>query len=312
MAKPIAAEYKCTQQELYSISDTTYNNLEDNLSTFAAYKSKYDAGFVAALRARRKAAMDLPDVEARNTTSETLRLELSPLGDTCRSYFQTLKGYIKDAFPEDQQKTKYDAAGQKKYAAAANENWEELTGMNTAMNDFITNNMTVLTTKGFMPASFVTNVTAAIKAFADKYSEFKLARQTPPLTAKKITANNLLNKDVTDLCAEGQLVYRNDAEMKKLFVFATIKDLVSPPGSASLKTAIKKSGANTVIPNAKVTIQAEGGVAMVAISGEDGTALHENIDPGTYNCTVEVEGMPPMNFIKEVNTGTAARKEVFI
>ncbi len=100
--------------------------------------------------------------------------------------------------------------------------------------------------------------------------------------------------------------------MKKLFVFATVKSLVSPAGTASLKTTLKKAGDNTLLPNAKVTIQMEGGVAMEAISGEDGTTVHDNINPGVYNCKVEAVGMPAITFVKEVNTGTAARKEVFV
>lgn len=312
MAKPIIADYACTQQELYSISETVYKNLEKNLPAFAAYKTKYNAAFVTALRATRTAAMSLPDVETRNTVSETMRLELIPLGVACTNAFQTLKGYINDAFPEEQRSTKYDAAGQKKYTAATRENWEELNGMNEYMNAFIAANLTVLTTDGFMPAAFAANVTTATNAFALKYSDFKAARQTSALTADRISANNLLFKELMNICDEGQRLYRADAEMKKLFVFGTVKDLVSPPGSASLKTIIKKSGDNSLIANAKVTIKTPDGVAMTAMSGGDGTALHENIDPGTYNCTIEAEGMPPVNFVKEVNTGTAARKEVFI
>lgn len=312
MAKPTIAEYPCTQQELYSIADTVYKNLESNLASFAVYKTKYDAEFIAGLRKTRKTAMELPDVETRNTSSETLRQELIPLGKACTDLFQVLKGYIKDAFAKELLSTKYDAAGQKKYSAATNENWEELSGMNDYMNDFIATNLTLLTTKGYMPGTFATNVSTATEAFAQKYSSFKEARQTSGQTADKIAANNLLYDDLKNICDEGQRVYRNDAAMKKLFVFVTIKDLVSPPGSASLKTIIKKSGENTLIANAKVTIKTADGVAITALSGVDGMAVHDKIDPGTYTCTVEVEGMPAISYQKEVNTGTAARKEVFV
>ncbi len=174
MAKPTIAEYKCTKQELYSIAETIYNNLSDNLAAFTAYKTKYNAAYVTALRANRTTAKNLPDVEARNTVSETNRLELIPLAQACTDAFQMLKGYINDAFPEEQHSTKYDAAGQTKYAAATRQNWEELSGMNSSMNSFISTNLTVLTTKDFMPAAFPATVTAATSAFETKYSALKL------------------------------------------------------------------------------------------------------------------------------------------
>lgn len=312
MAQKTIAEYKCTQQELYSISDTVYKNLLFYLSLFTAYKAKYVAAFVTALRATRKAAMDLPDEDARDTVAETFRIEMLALADTCTRNFQLLKGYINDAFDEAQHGTKYDAAGGRKYSPAKNGNWEQLVGMNSAMKNFIATNSVVLLADGYMPATFEADVIAASDSFETTYSEFKTARQTSVDTSAKVKANNLLNKEMMEICDEGQRLFASDAEMKKLFTFVVVKSLVSPAGSASFKLTVKRSIDNTPVVNAAVTLQLAGSVATVVNTDDTGIALFEKIDPADYSVSVVAAGLLTLNFEKEVNTGTDARKDVFM
>ncbi|MGB4773581.1 MAG: hypothetical protein WBP45_00275, partial [Daejeonella sp.] len=185
MAKETEPAYPGTQQELYSISDTVYLNLENYLPEFVAYKSKYTGDFVSALRLRRKTAMDLPDDDGRSSNPETLRLEMLHAGNLCLRNFQLLKGYIKDAFAEEYRAIQYKVAGQNKYAAAGNSNWEEMSGMTHAMTTYIGNNLELLSDKGYMPAAFVGTVQDACDLFGAKYNAFKGARQTGVNTGEK-------------------------------------------------------------------------------------------------------------------------------
>ena len=179
MANELQPTYRCTELELYAIAELAYNNLQTDLAAFAAKKAKYTLLYLTTLRASRTAAMALPDEEQRNETHQTLKslLEtnlLPPILDN----FNDLKGYIKDAWPTEDPEPRYEAAGGTKYAKAAAKNWENVVGLNTAMQQFIAANNAVLTTPGGMPAPFVTKVGTDETNFNAKYALFVAARET--------------------------------------------------------------------------------------------------------------------------------------
>ena len=309
------AIYRCTQQALYSIANTIYANCKIKLAQFAAYKAKYTVVYVDALIAAVTAAKNIPDEEMRNSAYETLRVDLVPLNDTCKENFQLLKGYINDSYVEAQWKNKYEAAGQTMYNGASGENWEMTVGMNTAMKLFVSAEAAVLAVNldgdPNMPAAFALKITSDSNAFDLKYDAFKLARQTADETAAKITANNNVYTKLMTVCDDGQRIFANDEATRKMFVFEAVKLIVSPPGTAGLKVTVKKASDNSLVQGATVTIQAAGGVPISLITDAEGVVIFPNLDPSDYNGTVT---SPAGNatFVKEVNTGTQARKEVFV
>lgn len=310
MANTPKADYPSTMQELYSIADTMYGNLTDNLVDFAAYKAgKYTAAFVTGRKAAVTTAKNLPDEDMRSSIFETLRAELLPLRETCTNLFYDLQGYINDGFPQAQRKIKYEEAGQNYVADSLKNNWEKCVGLNTAMKAFVVTYNAELTA-GFMPATFAASVTTASNNFDTKYDAFKAARQTGVATGAKITANNGVFDNLKDLQSDAEKVYRNDAEKQKLFNYRTVKDIVSPPGSASLKVTLKRKGTNEPVPNANVTIQSKTGTPKNGKTDADGVVIFDNIDPDDYTVIVVADGFPNFNVIKEVNTGTAARLEM--
>ena len=310
MATEIRPEYKCTQDELYSITETIIDNLAAELPAFAAYKGKYTVGFVSGLKTERDAAMALPSMDARDDGSETLRVEMLPFAQECLKSFQFLKGYIEDAFAKDLWGIKFDAAGFNKYRSAAKDNWEELVGMNTAMNAFIAANSVALLANANMPVGFAASMTAASADFGAKYALFKVARQTSVATNAKIDANNVLFRAVMAVCSDAQeRVFMDDDVKKKLFTWKDVKFLVSPPGSASLKVTVMGDASNMPIGGAVVTIATEGSPAIVVNTDASGVALFEKIDPADYGVSVVAPSYVTVNSLKEVNTGVQARRE---
>lgn len=309
---PVIAKYKCTQQELYSIANTVYDNLENNLSDFAAYKAKYIAAFVTALR---DAVTDAQGgASDKNITSKhvDLEIDLEPLADKCCKNFQLLKGYIEEAFDKAHWDNQFNAAGQARYSQAQGYNWEYVMGLNSDMILYISENTTALTTNGYMPAGFAGQVSTDSVNFNGKYADFKALRQTSTDTADRLNANNAIYDDLMKVCSDGQRIFADVDEKKKLFVFAVVKSLVSPPGSAGLKITLRKKVENTPIVGAVVKIQAEGGIALSGVSDEAGVVTFDNIDPGDYTGTVKIDDVVAAEFEKEVNTGTAARLELSI
>ena len=252
--------------------------------------------------------MALPDADVRDAVSETLRVEMLPFANDCVKYFQFLKGYIDEAFAPDLRVINYRSAGLDEYEGARLSNWEDMIGMNLKMNAFITANAALLASAGFMPATFAGNVSTASAGFATKYAAFKLARQTSENTAAKIKANNALYKNMMDFMTDGQMLFSGRDEMKKLFTFSILKSLVSPPGSASLKVAVKNADTT---PATGITVSLKlvdsNAPAVNAVSDALGEVLFGAIDAGVYSVTVGFT--PAKNYTKEVNTGVAVRLE---
>jgi hypothetical protein len=108
---------------------------------------------------------------------------------------------------------------------------------------------------------------------------------------------------------DGQMLFSNDAEKRKLFTYQVLKSLVSPPGSASLLVKVERVSDSTPILNAKVSLQRESEPTIILFTNAEG-ALFENIDPAVYTVQVDVENVTSAIFIKEVNTGVNARLDV--
>ncbi|HMR46249.1 MAG TPA: hypothetical protein PKC85_06065 [Bacteroidia bacterium] len=101
--------------------------------------------------------------------------------------------------------------------------------------------------------------------------------------------------------------------MSKLFTFKAVKELVSPPGSASLKVTVKSASDGSPKVGLNLSIQAAGGAIFNGATDEAGVIVFKDIDPADYAVTISGEGLPaPITFNKEVNTGVQARKEVLI
>lgn len=312
MATEVKSTYNSTELELYAIADLACNNLTTDLAAFAAKKAKYTAAFVTALRGVRTAALNLPDEEARNAGHQILKNKLVKVFlPPVLQNFNDLKGYIKDAFPTEDPEPRYEAAGGTHYAKAAGKDWEEVVGLNADMQTFIAANNAILTTPGGMPAAFVTKVNTDTTNFHDNYLLFVTARETGVGRAAKVTANNLLHKQLMDVLEDGaERVFRSNEAKQKNYFFEVLKAIVSPPGSASLKVTVM-TGGDVVVPNVPVMIKTAEAAANTVNTDDDGVAFFGGANPGSYAGTVTVNSVVT-NFTKDVDTGVDARVTVVV
>ena len=310
----LIADYKFTQQTLYSIAETMYDSLSNpiTLALFAAVKpGKYVPGIIADLQGRRQTAFDLPDSVQRDADHETDKIDLMKLRDNCDGNFQILKGYIHDGFDKSLWKTKYDEAGMVNYTAAEHSNWVSVVGMNKKMNDFIAKYPDELSA-GYMPLTFAGQVTVDGNKFDKRYNAFKSAKQTGTGTGDKLTADNIVYADLQGLQNDAHIVFRNNPEMLKLFVIEEVRKVVSPLGSASFKLELIEVGTNLPIGNADVVIQSATGVAIKGVTDVAGVVEFKNVDPDNYKVLIQINGKPDINETKEVNTGVNARMKVMV
>jgi hypothetical protein len=312
MAPVVRAKYQCTQDELYAIANLAINNLNSDLTAFAAKKAKYDAAYVTGRRALRTTAMNLPDEESRNGVHQVLKNLLPGLVNPIKDNFMDLKGYIRDAWPGENPVPRYEAAGLIKYNNIREENWEEVVALNQKMIAFVTDFAGPLATPGGMVVGFPTKLTGDRDAFDAVYDPFMSSKETGTATAAKVTANNTLYTGIMEFMKDGvEMIFRNDEDNKKRYVFAKLKDLVSPPGSASLNITLKAQGTNAPMNNITVTIQKDGGLLLTATSNAEGELSFLSIDPAPY----VVKVMGPLGVLileKDVNTGVGARLEITV
>ena len=292
MANFIKPEYPCAQKDLYSIIETAWANYQLKLTSFTAHKAFYNAAYKTTALAAELAAKTLPDDVTRSATAETLRVSLVKMGDICLLNFRTLKSYIESAFTDrDVWEIQFKAAGQQYYAEAGNKDWESMELLNVAAKNYLTTNNTLLlgTAPNLnMPATFTASLTLAATNFANQYLTFKSAEETSSATAVKINANNACYRTLTGMLRDGQVIFANDLETKKLFVFSTLWDLINPP-VAGMKGDVKVNGSNEPIVGATISIQKVGEVAFEMLTDDDGRYSHQ-VSAGKYTIMVSAVG----------------------
>lgn len=294
MANLVKADYPCAQKDLYSIMETAWANYQLKLPNFTAHKAFYNAAYKTTALAAVAAAKAMPDDVTRNATAETLRVALVKMGDICLLNFRMLKSYIESAFTDqDVWEIQFNAAGQTYYADASNEDWESMDLMNQAAKNYITlpANATALSgtpVNSNMPATFLASVTTAATNFNTQYLAFKSAEETSAATAAKISANNACYKTLMGMMRDGQVIFSNDLETKKLFTFSVLLDLINPP-VAGIKGEVKVYGSNEPIVGASISIQQAGEVAIIVQTEDDGK-YYRQVSDGNYTIRVSAVG----------------------
>ena len=313
MANEVKPANRCTQEELYSMSELMVDNAEQDLATLVVLKSKYTASYIDGQREKIVACRALPGEEIRTYNYVQIGFELEATGKVCTDGWQNLKRYIDEWKKTPEERTAaYNAAGHAKYKKAINDNWEELSGMNNLMNAFIAAHADDLKTVGFMPDAFIILMAEASSTFDNVYDLFKVARETTTATNAKVTAGNALYAEIGMLGDDGRYVFRADEGRKKRYTISALLTIISPPGAASLSVKLKRAGSFTPIVGANIRIQREGSEATGATTDAQGDTDFLSIDAGVYTITVSIASEPDRVYTKEVNTGTKARLELVI
>ncbi len=278
-------EYPCAQKDAYSVLETAWGNYATHIAPFTNYKpSKYILALAATAKLRIKAARELPDFQARSGLAEELKIMVGQKATLCLNDFQLLKGYIDEAFKGDNialRKPNYEEAGQLYYREAAQNDWESVQSLGDSMKGYIDSKLAVLTTDGAMPGTFEGEVEGRRLLFEEKYAAFKAAEQTQVATAEKVTATNACYREGMDMMKDGQRVFVNDPDIKSLFVFASLLDMINPK-VAGIKGRLQDSVTNVNLTGATGTFTPEGEPAIITETDENGEYAVLRLRAGTY------------------------------
>jgi len=251
----IKQAYNCTQDELYAVSLLIMDSFDLNQAFFQTKKTTYTIPFGAALRAEILAAKALPDFQQRGEAQETFKVQMEEAASDALIIWRELESLIRDSFPENEFKTKREAAGYAHYAQAAGNDWESVSSLMQSGRTFITDHTPELNTGGMTP-TFPADFSTASANFDSLYLSFKGAEQgSSEKRDEKITANNTFHKKITNLCEDGQKYYRDVPATRERFTFSKVLELVSGPGTSTITVNVPANNSVTtdgVIANSPI------------------------------------------------------------
>ncbi len=249
----VIAAYNCTQLELYSVARLAWLSCGQHIVVFGNLKAKYTPALVTAEIAQIAAAKAMPDDQARNEVSETLRDKLLQKNKEALDVWQRLKRYIDDAYPESLQKSKLEGAGSKKYDAASDNDWESTEGLLESGSNFIANYSADLEADDNMPVTFAAVFNTIKDDFLTLHLKFLDSRETSEMgTEAKVKANNIIYKNLMTMLLDGQYLFSGSPATKKQFVFSDLIFKAAGAGTAGIKGTV--TDALTLLPIKDVNI----------------------------------------------------------
>lgn len=289
----VQANYNCSQSALYQVGTNVLSSLSDNLADFTLFKVKYTATYVTDARDAITAAENLPDFQARQAQSEVEYINLGIALTDCCNYWQNLKRYIIAAYPGLEQKPRLEEAGSNYYERAVAKNWDAARAMLIAANNFLINHNVALTAAQNMPPAFTATFDTAQSTFLTQLTAFQQSEEDIKInTANKINANNAIYATISEICLDGQQIFRNNQAMKDQFVFNTVLEIVSGTGTTGFKGYITDSVTGNPIAGAIVSASPNGKSATT-----DPTGYYDikQMSAGTYNVNITAAGYQPFN-----------------
>ncbi|MBI4932117.1 MAG: carboxypeptidase regulatory-like domain-containing protein [Bacteroidetes bacterium] len=286
--------YHCKQLELYAAARFSWRKFIAFISQFNAFKGFYNVPYANARLAEIDAAQAIPDEQVRGEAAETLHITLNQKAETALNRWQDLKRYIADAFTEELQITKLQAAGSELYEPARQHDWESLQGL---MNDgltFIANHFADLTAGNNMPPAFQTTFNTAKTNFELTYNQFLDAETDEPVsTQAKVDANNNVFDKLMKMLLDGQQIFRTNDAVKNHFTFTHTLGIISAPGDCTLKGRCVKGIAQTPEEGVRVTIPELG---QTVFTDAEGKYNISGFASGNYSAILEKNTLQTQTF----------------
>ena len=213
-------------------------SLEEMLVAFGGLKGRYNAGFVAAYRAKVLEAERLPSEQQRVARAMAKRLELreAVLGVMDRR-MGFWRSYIRDAWKDKEARAiRLVEAGFGELRVAKQMNWEVAKGVLKRAVKFLGARQDELMAGENMPVGFVVDfgvmaeeICSGIDVYLRMRMELKVLRQT------KVRACNEVYKLGMEICGDGKVLFKRNAAVLRRFTWKDIMGLVTPAGASDLR-----------------------------------------------------------------------------
>ena len=154
-----------------------------------------------------------------------------------------------------------------------------------------------------MPNTFPPAFLQSWKTFKGLWQDFTDAQTASGTGAvTKVDAINTCYQKAIDMGAIGQLVFKDNDELKKQFSFEAMGALVEPAGPASLEVTVKVNG--IAKPGAEVSIE---GTDKELVTDAEGKVLFTQMSEGALQCHIECDGFTAQTVSETLSAGVRKR-----
>jgi hypothetical protein len=300
--------YKCSQDVLYASCELVITSLDEELVSFTALKPKYNAAFVTALRTELLAARTIPALNQRQSEQEVARINLLAKLTLCLDKLNALRLYIRDAYGDVAiREVRLSEAGFDDYDKAANANWEKLEALMSNAKTFIGLHEAELLAGDNMPPTFKAafdTLTATVNP--EVVAMLNMRENNKQGTSNKILANNNLYARIIEACEDGVYIFRNDAAKASQFVWASVTEIITPPGAAGLRGVIRDEVTTEVLVGAVVALKRADLPAVEATNDDEGKYEFDSLPAGDYIGKVTKVGYESVGFTVKIKTGVVS------
>lgn len=279
----------CTQQELYAVCTSGWESCKQNLEKFTGFKPKYTAAYVDAKLAAIREASKMTNRRQHIAAQKLIRLNLKTQVDICLASWRKLQSVIEEVWPLAEHGSRLQEAGYQFYRDTYNQRWEACIGLMDSSESFIKNHADKLLANDNLEPNYVENFSAIAKSFHEQYQKFRDSlKQTETGTDAKLEANDTIFSDLKTMCKDAKMIFKNDPVRLKQFIFDSMLNMLSGPGTAGIKGSIS---------NGQIPIEDIDAVALsLAETGEnievrdDGSYRFTRLAAGSYTVKVTAPG----------------------
>ncbi|MBL7815814.1 MAG: carboxypeptidase regulatory-like domain-containing protein [Saprospiraceae bacterium] len=291
--------YSCSASDLADVIRLGLFDYEQYQPRFAAHKpSKYTATYGTETQTLLKDFVTMEDFQSHAKTVQTARDAFTNEVKSVAVLFKMLKNYINELTADKTLRTNhYKEAGQQLFdelSANSAEGNDKLLG---AMIRFVQTYQAELTAKD-LPADFVQQLKDKQTRLSNTHKAWLTAKETASAASDtKIAAGNELKSRLAMLFADAQVVFQEEKDIAKKFVWDTLLTKVR---------GARETGLNGKTINASIE-KAAGGITvsipslnLSVVSDANGRYEFPSLPEGTYDIEAKGDGFKTLVVEKRV------------
>lgn len=213
--KKVMRLYHMEDSKMFEFANDCNGRLEDNLPAFEAYDGTFNAAFVTEYAGKIETAMGLPADNTTRAVQKGSKEVVKKAMSDCKDCFQTVKRFVKRAFPKSRGMEK--EFGFDKYKRVQ-QSTVYFPGFMDEVYDSAVEYKTQLNAVNFSDA-MIEEIHIKQQALTESiFSHSQKKHSRPSKNQDRIKVLNEIYSIAADICKSGQLIFRKNYAMRKMFV----------------------------------------------------------------------------------------------
>lgn len=284
----MATTLNCSFQDLGDASRYSWQMCDHDQVLFFNFKNKYTKVYIHGHIDSVQLFLDLTSYNSQLQISKDARQAFYKERNSLIDLFLFTKGYnIEIETDKEKLKTLNKDAGQQVYDAMNPTMWKDIDALANAMLSYIPKHEKGLLAGG-MPADFVKRIENNRAALLTAYEFLGVKEEeAKAATTARTLAGSELKAFVVAMFKDAQLVFRDDKETAKKYVWEAVLTRVRGPKETGFGGKITSEGAKTALANATITIPA---LNLSVVSDAEGKYKFSSLAVGTYDLEITCAG----------------------